>query len=58
MSDQIKDEKTIPAITTSAKQAELEPWFFPGSGEYKPMTIKAASFEDAVAQWENTKELN
>lgn len=33
----------------------LEEFHFAGSGEYEPITIKAATIEEATAEWERKR---
>lgn len=45
---------SAPAAKPAATQEEE--FFFPGSGEFKPVTIKAKNLEEATEKWEKIKE--
>lgn len=36
-------------------KSELAEYHFSGSGEYVPMTVKAASYEEALKKWEKER---
>ncbi|GIW70362.1 MAG: hypothetical protein KatS3mg101_1109 [Patescibacteria group bacterium] len=46
---QITDEAVVK---TSEEEQE---YHFSGGGEYEPMTIKAHSYEEALAKWEQIR---
>lgn len=55
----LKDEKNKMLNEKDVKTKEvevLEEFHFPGGLEYKPMTIKAKSREEAEAIWEKKRE--
>ena len=51
----MNDTKTPAA--EKPKAAAQEESFFPGSGEFKPITVKAADQKEATEIWEKTREL-